>query len=137
MYTDEKRDQVLAMLKANGGHVQNTCEAAGIRRSTFYSWIKQHPDFAESVTEIVEGAIDNVESAIYRDALSGNTTAQMYFLNNRARHRGYGKQGLLAGDGGTVKRVIILEMPDNQMFTDMAPEMLELEPGESSTEKNG
>ncbi len=135
MYTDEKRDQVLALLKASGGHVQNTCEAAGIRRSTFYNWVKQYPEFGEMVTEIVEGAIDNVEAAVYRDALSGNVTAQMYYLNNRARHRGYGQHGLFGGDNGGVKRIIIMEMPENPMFTDMAPEYLELAPGESSQEQ--
>lgn len=55
----------------------------GIRRSTLYEWKNKHTDFADSIKKSKEVADFEVESALYKKALSGDVTAQIFWLKNR------------------------------------------------------
>lgn len=89
-YSKEKVSEVLMILSENGANVHATCQACGITRKTFYEWVEKYPAFAEEVAHVREGCIDNVESAVYKEALEGNTSAAALYLNSRAKDRGYG-----------------------------------------------
>lgn len=55
----------------------------GISKDTFYQYKKKHPDFSDSLKKGKEYVDYEVENALLKSALNGNTTAQIYWLNNR------------------------------------------------------
>jgi hypothetical protein len=59
----------------------------GIRCSTLYVWKNNHPEISEALKEGKEPADFAVMNALYENALAGNVTAQMYWLNNRMPDR--------------------------------------------------
>lgn len=55
----------------------------GIRRSTLYEWKNKHSDFADAIKRSKEVADYEVESALFKKAKMGDTTAQIFWLKNR------------------------------------------------------
>lgn len=55
----------------------------GIASSTFYEYQKKYPEFSESLKKGKEIVDYEVENALLKNALNGNVTAQIYWLNNR------------------------------------------------------
>lgn len=87
--SDEFKEKFLETLAENGGHVSATCEKHRIARWTYYRWCKEDEEFGLKAQEIAEGILDNVESSIYKSALEGNVTAQIFILKTKAKNRGY------------------------------------------------
>lgn len=54
-----------------------------IDRSTLYRWKSEHPEIAAALRKGKESVDYQVESALLQTALSGNTTAQLFWLRNR------------------------------------------------------
>lgn len=55
----------------------------GIATSTFYEYKKNYVEFSETLKKGKEVVDYEVENALLKSALSGNVTAQIYWLNNR------------------------------------------------------
>lgn len=55
----------------------------GISKDTFYEYQKKHSDFSDSLKKGKEVVDYQVENALLKNALEGNVTAQIYWLNNR------------------------------------------------------
>ena len=55
----------------------------GVRRETIYAWKKQYPNFSNALKKGKEVVDFEVENALLKAALSGNTTAQIFWLKNR------------------------------------------------------
>lgn len=55
----------------------------GIATSTFYEYKKNYVEFSETLKKGKEIVDYEVENALLKSALSGNVTAQIYWLNNR------------------------------------------------------
>ena len=81
--TKLRKKNVLIELDKSGGLVNIACKNAGIGRTTYYEWMKEDPVFKEKAQAIIHEKVDNVEGALYRDALEGNVTAQIFFLKNK------------------------------------------------------
>lgn len=80
----EKRvENLIAQLKASQYNVSKACEAVNISRRTYYTWIEEDPELAERVEEIKERTTDTVESALFRNAIDGHVTAQIFWLKNK------------------------------------------------------
>ena len=54
-----------------------------ISTSTFYEYKNKHSEFSESLKKGKEIIDFEVENALLKNALDGNVTAQIYWLNNR------------------------------------------------------
>lgn len=67
----------------DGVFMEDIAKNIGIAKSTLYDWIKQNKNFANAIKEGREVADYAVENALFKNALSGNVTAQIYWLNNR------------------------------------------------------
>ena len=89
MKTEKDKKTFLKILKGNGGNINDACNSTNISRRTIYVWIKKEEWFKESVDDIREIGIDNVESALYKNAIEGNTTAQIFYLKTQGKKRGY------------------------------------------------
>ena len=59
-----------------------------------------------------EKMIDNVESALYQQALAGNTTAMIFFLKTQGKKRGYVERSEITGADG--KEVVIRVQYDDK-----------------------
>ena len=55
----------------------------GIHVSTLYDWKDKYPEISEALKKGKDVVDFEVESALYQAAISGNVTAQIYWLNNR------------------------------------------------------
>lgn len=80
---EKKKEQVIQALRANQHNVSNACEAVNVSRGWFYKMKKQDPEFAKRVDEIEERVTDTVVSALFRNAIDGNVTAQIFWLKNK------------------------------------------------------
>lgn len=55
----------------------------GINPDTLYQYQKKYPEFSETLKKGKEIVDYEVENALLKNALEGNVTAQIYWLNNR------------------------------------------------------
>jgi len=77
------KKNLLKVLERNGARIGNASKAVGIHRSTFYDFMKRDKRFKQRARDIIEAAADTMESALYRTALDGNVTAQIFYLKNK------------------------------------------------------
>jgi len=70
-------------------NVTHTCQALGMSRSTYYKWLNSYDDFKEEMESLQEEVIDQVENKLLQKIEEGDTTAIIFFLKTRAKHRGY------------------------------------------------
>lgn len=57
----------------------------GISLSTLCEWRNKYPEISEALKEGKDDVDRQVENALFRSALEGNTTAQIFWLKNRKR----------------------------------------------------
>lgn len=57
----------------------------GIACSTFYDWKKKNSEFSEALKKNKEVVDYEVENALFKNAMSGNVTAQIFWLKNRKK----------------------------------------------------
>lgn len=73
--------------KRNGLTDEQIAENMGISRRTFYNWRNKYPQL-EKVTKLgKEHANFAVENALFKKAISGNTTAMIFWLKNNWRSK--------------------------------------------------
>jgi transposase len=60
-YSKERAEKIIKLLE-DGNYCQTAAHASGICEDTFYTWIKKHPEFAESVKKAkAKAEADNVK----------------------------------------------------------------------------
>lgn len=90
--TEQKKKAVIEALKKTLGVVSAACEAVGIGRTIFYEWKKDDPEFRANVDDIEEYAIDFVESKLYEQIASNDTTSIIFYLKTKGKKRGYSER---------------------------------------------
>lgn len=75
--------------RSAGGVIKRACVALGIDESTFYYWRRNDKDFAAAFEE---ARIDYVEGRLMERINAGDTTAMIYFLKTKGRHRGWSEK---------------------------------------------
>lgn len=84
-----KKKLMYEALKKTLGNVTLACEQVGIDRSTHYRWLKKYPVYKKMIDEIEDITIDFAENALFRQIKEGNTTAIIFYLKTKGKHRGY------------------------------------------------
>lgn len=87
--TEHKKELMIIALNQNLGIVTSACKAVGVSRTQFYEWRKTDVRFANAILEIEERGKDFVESLLIRHIRRGSLIAIMFYLNAKARDRGY------------------------------------------------
>ena len=59
----------------------------GIGRTTLYEWEQKEPNIANVLKRNREIVEFEVENALYKSAMSGNVTAQIFWLKNRRKEQ--------------------------------------------------
>ena len=60
-------------------------EKANVSRTTVYAWKKEDSEFDAKWVDAVETALDKVESAMFMNALAGDTSNQQFIMKHRRR----------------------------------------------------
>jgi len=84
------REQIIEALYNNSGFLQQTADALNINRVTLWRYIKSDEQLQEEVEQVRESLIDLAESQLKTNIKDGKETSLIYFMNCKARHRGYG-----------------------------------------------
>lgn len=87
----------LEAFKANFFNITAACHLIGIDRSTYYRWLENTPDFAQSVQEAREEKLDFIEDKLLGKIAEGDTTAIIFGLKTLAKHRGYVERQEIVG----------------------------------------
>lgn len=59
----------------------------GIARKTLYEWQGKNSDICDAIKKNKEVVDFEVENALYKNAMQGNVTAQIFWLKNRRKER--------------------------------------------------
>jgi hypothetical protein len=81
-----RRDRYLTALR-NGLRPMKAARAAGVSWSTIRDHRDRDPYFAAAEREALDEALEEVEDALYTAAVSGQVTAAIFVLTNRAPDR--------------------------------------------------
>ena len=80
---------MLQALENSLGVVTVACKQTETPRSTYYKWLKEDKEFAQSVKDIENIALDFGESQLHKQIGDGNTSATIFFLKTKGKKRGY------------------------------------------------
>jgi transposase-like protein len=104
---DEVKSTLLKGWARNGLTNEQIAQNMGISKQTFYEWRNKFSDFADLIKEDKDYADTQVENALYKAAMEGNTTAQIFWLKNRRRNNWKDKQDVeVSGEVGIVDAMI-------------------------------
>ena len=90
LYKEWLKPQALQRLegwKRNGLTDEQIANNIGIRRETLWDWQRKYPNIANALKRGKEDVNFAVVNALLRKALSGNTTAMIFFLKNNWRDK--------------------------------------------------
>ncbi len=80
-------------------------EKLRISKDTFYEYKKKYSDFSDSLKKGKEIIDYQVENALLKNALEGNVTAQIYWLNNRKPKQWKNKRETSEGNNEEITKV--------------------------------
>lgn len=83
--------------------------AAGIEvsRSTLALWKARHREFSDALRAWKEDADDVIEQSLYRKAVGGDTTAQIFWLKNRRKDTWRDKQEVEHSASGDLANALL------------------------------
>ena len=84
-----KKEAMIQALEQSLGVVTTACKQIDIDRTTHYRWIKEDEEYKAQVEELSDVALDFAESQLFKQIKDGNTTATIFFLKTKGKHRGY------------------------------------------------
>jgi ribosomal protein L16 Arg81 hydroxylase len=92
-----KRKISMAILRSlkEGATLFTACANAQVDPATFWRWRKKSLILDRAVTNIIESRIQLVEDALYKNAIEGNVTAQIFYLTNRNSDRWKDKRAVV------------------------------------------
>lgn len=88
-YTNAK---IIEALRRHDGNVAAAARDIGCSRSTIDQRARKDKELADVLADLRETMIDEVESALYREAKKGEGWAVCFFLKTQGRHRGYNER---------------------------------------------
>ena len=71
-------------------NITKTCKAVGIDRITFYRWYENDAKFHQAVDDLENVRLDFAEEDMLNIKMQqGDSTAIIFFLKTKGKHRGY------------------------------------------------
>jgi hypothetical protein len=98
---------LLDALEKSLGVVTTACKSVGVGRTTFYNYYNEDKDFAKSVDDIENVALDFAESQLHKQIQEGSTAATIFLLKTRGKKRGYVERQEITGADGVPSDVKI------------------------------
>lgn len=103
------KEAFIIAYKENFGNITISCEAAGVGRNQYKSWLANDPEFAQRLAEIEpeEIMLDFGEQKLMERISRGDTLATMFLLKTRGKRRGYVERQEVAHEGDVVKQITV------------------------------
>jgi len=98
--SDTIKKKLILALEKSLGVVTTACKNIGIHRSTYYDYYNNDIDFKNEVDDVQNIAIDFAESQLHQQIQGGNTSATIFYLKTKAKHRGYVERQEITGAEG-------------------------------------
>ena len=87
--TQIAKKRILEALEKSLGVVTTALKSCDLSRTNFYKWLNEDEEFAKSVKDIENIALDFGESQLHKQIGDGNTSATIFFLKTKGKKRGY------------------------------------------------
>lgn len=84
-----KKNALIEAMTKSLGVISEACKIAKMPRSTFYNYYNSDPEFKRACDECQDIALDFAESQLYQQIKDGSTTATIFYLKTKGKHRGY------------------------------------------------
>lgn len=85
-FNAERRETFLEHIR-NGSSITGAAGAVPVSRPTVYAHMEKDPAFAAEVRAAQDACVGEVEETLWDTAVSGNPTAMIFLLTNRASDR--------------------------------------------------
>ena len=111
------KEAFIIAYKENFGNITISCEASGVGRTQYKTWLKDDPDFAKRLAEIEpeEIMLDFGEQKLMERIARGDTLATMFLLKTRGKRRGYIEKTEVSHEGDVVKQITVNVIKPNQI----------------------
>lgn len=106
IWTQTKKKEMIEAMEKSLGVVTSACKIVGIDRSTHYNWMKIDQDYANSINEISEVALDFAESQLHKQIRDGNTSATIFYLKTKGKKRDYVERTEIKHEMGVESAII-------------------------------
>ena len=100
MKSKEVKKALLEAYRKSLGNITSSCMAVGIDRGTFYKWKAKDAKFAKKIEELNEVQMDFVESKLLENIKNLDTSAIIFYLKTKGKHRGYIERTEITGKDG-------------------------------------
>jgi len=88
----QTRNEALVVFRSKHFNVGKTCEAMGITRTTWHTWLEKFPEFKQSVSDSLESRLDQAEESLDTAVKMLDVPAIKYILDKKGGSRGYGEK---------------------------------------------
>lgn len=97
-------DEVITAIEKASGIIKNAAKLLGCSRQTVYNYINNYATVKQAYDDANENMVDYVESKLIEQISVGNTTAIIFYLKTKGKHRGYTERTEHTGaDGGAME----------------------------------
>ena len=107
------------LIARHRGNIAAIARTLRVSRGTIHNRIKESTRLAAEIEEARESFVDDVESALYDNALGGNVAAQIFIMKAHpsAKRRGWGERQEFSGPDGERLAVIGIQViaPDDPL----------------------
>lgn len=95
-----KVKEVGEALQKKSGNMAAVARSFGVTRQAVWKYVQEHEGLKEVQKELRETFVDEVESGLYQNAISGHVTAQIFILKTLGKDRGYVERSEITGKDG-------------------------------------
>ena len=99
-------------LAGQGLTTKQIADCIGIGRTTLYEHRKKDPNIEDAIKRGRSKGVQQVTNALFSSAMTGNVTAQIFYLKNRDpdKWRDRRENALTGPDGGPVKHIVTVTL---------------------------
>lgn len=118
---------VFAAIKVARGNYRLASQLLRRQRDSLIRWIKANPEFSQIAVDEEEGVLDDVETIVKDQALSGDGAQTRFLLSTKGKNRGYSTKVETSGRIGLeleFSRIVETRLTDDQVLQ-MAEEIVE------------
>lgn len=102
----KKMDDWLFAYENSNFNIASACRAAGICRTTYYSWLEKCDKFRDKMKEQEESILDTAESVLHEQLRYSNIAVAQYILEKKGKARGYGNATELEHSGSLKLEIV-------------------------------
>lgn len=89
----------------------------GVARATLYKFLNEHPELKTEIHDVEEQTIDLAEGQVLKAIKDMDMSTVRWFLDRKAKHRGYGNITITGADGGAIQVEHAMAKPDYSNLT--------------------